>query len=170
MSASNVAISTLASIGNFITNYFGLNMKNFSKVYKQSPEIRARVDKIAEEYLRKFEDKLATTSPSTAPSLARFIQTQLQKDKDVVLALQRQVQIAADAIDVDRDRVAVDADYVDKLDKDIKDAESNFNQGISNIESSNPRRTAIIRGSENRFTNARNYDKWKENNINEKKK
>lgn len=151
----------VATVVSAVANFFGLNIKEFDKLYDKSAALRDKVDRLAEDYLRKYEDKLATSTPSTSPSLARFIANQLEKDKDVVLAMQRKVQALTDDIERDRNKVNVDFNRRDKFKQQIDQAEQIVNNDLKSL-SSQKETSAIVRGAQDKFTNAQQVKKWEE--------
>lgn len=157
--------SGVSSVVSVIANFFGLNIKNFYSLYSKSSELRTKVDRLAEDYLRKYEDKIATSTPSTTPSIAKFIQSQLEKDKDTVLALQRRIQELTDKIESDKNNIGFDYHEMDRMKKSLDQATNDYNN-VSKHLTNQKVTTAIVRGSENRFTNADRANKWKDKQPN----
>lgn len=158
----------IATVVSGIANFFGLNIKEFDKLYDRSAALREKVDRLAEDYLRKYEDKLATSTPSTSPSLARFVTNQLEKDKDVVLAMQRKVQALTDDIERDRNKVNVDFNRRDKFKQQVQQAEEIVNNDLKSLSNSKTT-SAIIHGAQDKFANAQQVQKWKETTNAQKK-
>lgn len=154
----------ILTVINGIATFFGFNLKNFDRLYSDSEELRNKVDKLADEYLRKYEDKLAVSTPSTSPSIAAFVRSQLEKDKDVVLAMQRKIQSATEAIERSKNQVQVGLNKRKELESDMVNSVVEAQQAEKQIRANQAKVSAIVRGAEDRFTNAMNYNKWKENN------
>lgn len=157
--------SGVSSVVSVIANFFGLNIKNFYSLYNKSSELRSKVDKLAEDYLRRYEDKLATSTPSTSPSIAKFIVSQLERDKDTVLALQRKIQELTDKIESDKNNVGFDYHEMDRMKTELEKATNDYNS-VSNKLINQKVTSAIVRGSEQRFTNATIANKWKDKHPN----
>lgn len=154
----------ILTVINGITSFFGLNLKNFDRLYSQSEDLRDKVDKLAEEYLRKYEDKLAVSTPSTSPSIAKFVRSQLEKDKDTVLAIQRQIQLTTDQLARSKNEVQIGLNKRADLEKKLTDTVAEAKEAEQQFKANQAKTSAIIRGAEDRFTNAMNYNKWKEKN------
>lgn len=161
-------VSTVGTVVSVIANFFGLNVKNFDEMYSKSEDLRKKVDRLAEDYLRKYEDKVAISTPSTTPTLAKFISSQLEKDKDVVLAMQRKIQQITDSIEREKSNPIVDISKRDKLNDQLKEAENTFNEGMKNLSNSKKTQT-IVQGAQNRFTNAQRVKNWKDKQQNVQK-
>lgn len=159
----------LATVVSGIANFFGLNIKEFDKLYDRSAALRDKVDSLAEEYLRKYEDKLATSTPSTSPSIARFVSNQLEKDKDVVLAMQRKVQNLTNEIERDRNKVNVNFNRRKQFKEQVAQAEQIVQDNMKSL-SNNKTTSAIIHGAQNKFTNAQQVHKWQEKQTYAEKK
>lgn len=153
----------ILTIINTVATFFGFNLKNFDKLYSDSEELRSKVDKLADDYLRKYEDKLAVSTPSTSPTLARFVRLQLDKDKDVVLALQRKIQTATEDLQRSKDQVQVGLNKRKDLETNMVNSVKEAMEAEKQMKQEQAKTTAIVRGAEDRFTNAMNYNKWKEN-------
>lgn len=165
----NFFVSLIPTVTNALAGFVGINIKNFDKLYQHSQEFKTKVDNIVEDYIRKYEDKVAISTPSTSPNIAKFVVSQLQKDKDIVLSLQRQAQNILDKLDREKNDVVVNVGKRDQLADEFYQTRDTFDKTIKNL-SNDKVTTAVVKGSQDRFTNAHNYNNWKEKQANAQKK
>lgn len=147
---------SIAAIGVMVAplvlDWLVLTIRDVKGLYKRSHEFKNKVDDLADKIAREYENKWATTTPSTRPTVESFVRSKMTAYKDEVLALQRKAEQLNATIQANKDNTHWGRE------KHLEDEQAQLESAFQKLDKEKDKLvtevTAVGQGSKFKFTNA----------------
>lgn len=141
-----------------VLDWLVLTIRDAKGLYKRSQEFKNKVDSLANRIANEYNNKWATTTPSTRPTIESFVNSKVTAYKDEVLALQRKAEDLDNRIQANKDNTHWGRE------KHLEDQQAQLESAFTKLEDKenklNTEIAAVTQGSKYKFTNADKVKEW----------
>lgn len=141
-----------------VLDWMVLTIRDAKGLYKRSQEFKNKVDTLANKIASEYNNKWATTTPSTRPTIESFVNSKLTAYKDEVLALQRKAEELDNRIQANKDNTHWGRE------KHLEDQQAQLESAFTKLEEKqdklNTELMAVSQGAKEKFTNADRVREW----------
>lgn len=147
-----------------VLDWLVLTIRDAKGLYKRSQQFKTKVDALADKIAKEYDNKWATSTPSTRPTVEAFVKSKMTAYKDEVLALQRRAEDLDSRIQANKDNTHWGRE------KHLEDQQAQLESAFTKLEQDEDKLfkglTAVTQGAKYKFTNADKVKEWQKKGQN----